>query len=87
MEKGQHVVKIHFDDKERAEAFVLWMCEAGEQDYFQAAEYGNFKSVNSFEYHMPQDERYPSNDKRRYKDSKFGGEDGLTIIAKDDKDE
>jgi len=84
METGKHTVKIHFDSEAAAQAFVLWMCEAGEQDYFQAAEYGQFESVNNFEYRIPQDERYPRDDERRYHGSKFGGEDGMTIIAKKD---
>lgn len=87
MEKGPYIVKIHFENEQKAKDFVKWMCNAGEQDYFMAAEYGNFKAVDAFEYHLPQDERYPSNDQRRYENSKFGGEDGLTIIAVEDTEE
>ncbi len=83
MKIGEHIVKIHFEDEQKAKDFVSWMCGSGEQQYFQAGDYGNISVVNSFEYHIPQDEQYAKNDKKRYENSKFGGEDGLTIIAVD----
>ena len=83
MSDQQHTVKIHFTDKKKAEGFLQWLCNSGEQDYFQQKEYGNIEVVSAFEYHAPQDEQYPKNDARRYANSKFGGEDGLTANAID----
>ena len=74
------IVKIHFKDEKRAKEFVSWMCEAGEQWWWQHCEDAGIEGSNDrFEYHTPQNKEYPINDERRYKDSKFGGEDGLTI--------
>ncbi len=49
-------ITIEFDSKKAAEHFAVWLCEAGEQDYWQWMEYreqeekGNITAVN-FDYH------------------------------------
>lgn len=83
MKKGPHVVRIHFEDEQKAKDFLRWLCNSGEQEYFQQEQYGNIKVVEAFDYLFPQDERFPRNDPRRFKGSKFGGEDGLTAVAVD----
>ena len=73
-------VKITFNSEKEGKDFVSWMCEAGEQWWWQHCEDAELKHNTRFIYHIPQNEEFPRNDKRRYKDSKFGGEDGLTIL-------
>jgi hypothetical protein len=45
-------VTIKFDNALQASAFMVWFCEAGEQDYFNFAEIieDEKKCVNSFSY-------------------------------------
>ena len=69
-------LKIDFDNEEVARHFGLWLCEAGEQDYWEWMKYreqeenGNITAIN-FHYSSPLDESFPANDKRRYKKAKF----------------
>mgnify|MGYP006921293864 CR=1 FL=1 len=75
------IVKIHFEDEQQAKNFVSWLCESGEQMYFQHLEDSGDNGVEQFHYHIPQATEFPFNDVKRYTNSKFGGEDGLQIIA------
>jgi len=79
MEK--HVVKIEFNNEETAKQFLSWMCDAGEQWWFQHCEDAGIENTTMFEYHHPQNKEFPHNDVKRYEGSKLGGEDGLTIKA------
>ena len=75
------IVKIHFENEEHAKNFVSWLCNSGEQMYFQHLEDSGDPGVDEFHYHIPQNTEFPFNDSKRYVDSKFGGEDGCTVIA------
>lgn len=49
---------IRFSNKEAARHFAVWLCEAGEQDYWQWMEYRERKengdiTVKTFDYHGP----------------------------------
>ncbi len=63
-------LKIEFDNDEALDHFALWLCEAGEQDYWtwmecrETEEAGPITAVN-FHYHL-EDPRYPKDDDRRY---------------------
>lgn len=54
-------VVIKFDNEEAAEHFITWLCESGEQDYWEWMRYreeeedGNITAVN-FEYHGGSDD-------------------------------
>jgi len=62
---------VEFDNQEALEHFALWLCESGEQDYWQWMEYreqeeaGN-TTATSFHYHGPEDETKAQNDPNRY---------------------
>ena len=50
--KSKHTVQIHFDNEKAAKGFLLWLCEAGEQDYWNWQQYreqeekGNITATN-----------------------------------------
>jgi hypothetical protein len=77
MSKTQLV--IEFQNEKAAQIFGTWLCELGEQDYWNWMEYreeeqeGNITAVQ-FEYYSPIDEKYAKNDEKRYKNSKFLGD-------------
>ena len=61
---------IEFDSKEAMEHFATWLCEQGEQDYWNWMEYREEEeegdiTVVSFKYHK-EDESFAENDPKRY---------------------
>jgi hypothetical protein len=61
-------LKIEFPSQKHLDHFTAWLCDGGgEQDFWMGGE----ENSVTFIYHHPQDERFPSNDKRRYAKSKF----------------
>ena len=62
---------IEFDSPEAARYFALWLCESGEQQYWQCMEVleegeeGNI-TATSFHYHGVEDETKAKNDPKRY---------------------
>lgn len=44
---------IEFDTQELLEGFASWLCNNGEQDYYQAQEFQNEPAVVLFDYHEP----------------------------------
>jgi hypothetical protein len=63
-----HTVKIEFDSEEKANGFLRWLCNSGEQEYFDQAQYGNIEVAEQIDYFQGGD--------------RFGGSDGLTAVAK-----
>lgn len=62
---------IRFETKEAAEHFALWLCEVGEQDYWNWMEYREQEdtrpiTATRFHYHGPEDETKARNDPKRY---------------------
>lgn len=43
-------VEIEFSSDEKAEAFLKWMCNSGEQDYWQALEDADQPMEDGFDY-------------------------------------
>lgn len=72
---------FEFENAQAAKHFALWLCEQGEQDYWdwmeerEQGEDGDITALR-FEYHSPQNEEFERNDERRYKGAKFLG-DGI----------
>ena len=64
-------LKIEFPSQEYLDAFTCWLCEEGEQDFWQWEEGKNNPRMVDFIYHHPQDEQFPKTDSRRYIPSKF----------------
>lgn len=59
-------LRIIFPTEEAKRIFAKWMCDGGgEQNYFDAMEDSATPSLR-IGYHGPEDDQYPSNDKRRY---------------------
>ena len=62
---------IKFDSEEAARHFALWLCESGEQEYWEwmrvreSEEPGDITAV-SFGYHGEEDESLPDDDPKRY---------------------
>ena len=62
---------IEFDNEESAKHFAIWLCEAGEQDYWhwmecrEEDEDGDI-TATSFHYHGEEDETKAQNDPDRY---------------------
>jgi hypothetical protein len=62
---------IRFANKKARDHFASWLCNAGEQDYWQAMEYreeeekGNI-TATSFHYHGEEDETKAEDDPKRY---------------------
>lgn len=69
-------LEIEFDNEDAARHFGLWLCESGEQQYWEWMEYreaeddGDITAI-LFHYHNPVDDAYPDNDPRHYAKSKF----------------
>lgn len=69
--KKEITLKIKFDTQEAAKHFALWLCESGEQQYFQWMEYreqeeeGDITAVQ-FHYHGKEDETKSEDDASRY---------------------
>ena len=63
-----HTVKIEFESEAKAKGFLQWLCNSGEQEYFQQGEYGNIEVADRIDYFQGT--------------GNFGGPDGLTAIAK-----
>jgi len=69
--KKKHVLKIEFDNKDALMHFATWLCEGGEQDYWQWMECredeedGNITAVQ-FHYHGKEDETKAETDTSRY---------------------
>src|SRR5665213_1327143 len=86
-------IQIQFANKKVADGFCEWLCNQGEQDYFNAMEYREKEedgdiTVVSFHYHGKEDETKAKNDPKRYLlhrvigfmgNTKYGGfmEDGI----------
>lgn len=78
-EKSKVRLTFEFDNEEAARHFALWLCEAGEQDYWEwmkhrEGEESGVVTATQFHYHHPVDDQYPPNDARRFKDAKFLGD-------------
>jgi hypothetical protein len=64
-------ITIKFASEEAAQHFALWLCERGEQEYWDWMRYreeeeeGNI-TATSFEYHGPEDESKAKTDASRY---------------------
>lgn len=67
-------ITVKFATKEAAHHFALWLCESGEQSYWDWMRYreeeeesatGDITAV-SFHYHGPEDETKERNDPARY---------------------
>ena len=62
---------IEFDNQEAAHHFAIWLCESGEQEYWQWMEYreeddeGDI-TATSFHYHGSEDETKEETDPERY---------------------
>lgn len=63
---------IEFDNQEAAHHFAIWLCESGEQQYWEWMGYreedeedGNI-TATSFDYHGPEDETKTEADPERY---------------------
>jgi hypothetical protein len=66
---------IEFDNQEAAHHFAIWLCESGEQEYWQWMEAreeddepgeGEDITATSFHYHGPEDETKAQTDSERY---------------------
>ena len=64
---------MEFDNQEALEHFASWLCESGEQDYWQwmevreeEEEEGNITALE-FHYHGPEDETKTQDDPARYR--------------------
>lgn len=79
-------LKIEFENEKAAEHFTKWLSGQGEQDYWNWMHYREVEEEGDitarFIYHHPQNENFAQNDSKRYKNSKFCGPDGLTILTK-----
>ena len=70
-EPKETIIQIKFANEEAAMHFATWLCEAGEQDYWQwqecreEDEEGDITAI-SFHYHGPEDETKAQDDKARY---------------------
>jgi len=65
------ILKIEFDNQKILEHFAIWLCEAGEQDYFNWMEFRESEeegdiTVIEFNYHGPEDESKAKDDPERY---------------------
>lgn len=76
---------IKFDSQKALDQFAEWLCEGGEQDYWNWMDCRDDPETATFIYNHPQDEQFPKNDKRRYQASKFCN--GNVIFAPNQKKE
>lgn len=64
-------IKIKFANSEAAKNFAVWLCESGEQQYWEwmscveEREEGDI-TATSFHYHGVEDESLPENNAKRY---------------------
>lgn len=64
-------LKIEFASQKALEHFASWLCESGEQEYWQwmetreSEEDGNI-TATEFDYHGPEDETKAEDDPKRY---------------------
>ena len=70
---------IEFGSPEAAEHFAVWLSGQGEQDYWAWMEYREQEELGDitatiFDYFSGQDESFPANDARRYKNAVFLGD-------------
>lgn len=71
MKNKKTVLKIEFANKKVARHFASWLCEMGEQEYWEWMKYrekeesGDITAV-SFEYHGPEDKTKNLDDPKRY---------------------
>lgn len=64
-------LKIEFDNQEALNNFAIWLCEYGEQQYWNCMELveedsEEITTVLKFEYHEILDRSLPTNDPKRY---------------------
>lgn len=72
-DKENNDLVIKFPSKEALMHFASWLCEAGEQDYWNWMEYREQEeegdiTVRSFHYHGEEDETKAQDDSARYKE-------------------
>lgn len=65
------ILKIEFANKEASDHFALWLCESGEQTYWDWMEVREEEDENditalNFHYHGKEDETKAQNDPARY---------------------
>jgi hypothetical protein len=60
-----HELRIIFPTEEAKRLFALWLCNSGEQHYFDAMQDSQTPSLR-IGYHGPEDDRYSDSDARRY---------------------
>ena len=66
-------ISIKFANEEAAHHFAIWLCESGEQSYWEWMEYREQKedgdiTATSFHYHGEEDETKAQTDPARYKE-------------------
>ena len=71
MSKEKHSITIEFSNAEASDHFATWLCESGEQEYWQWMEYREQEesgdiTATSFHYHGPEDESKAKDDASRY---------------------
>jgi|CXWL01.1.fsa_nt_gi hypothetical protein len=66
-------LKIEFPSQEALKEFTTWLCESGEQSYWEWMDNQDEERIYKvdFEYHHPQQEQYPQNDPRRFEGASF----------------
>lgn len=72
-----------FTNKETKDHFCTWLCESGEQDFFQWMEVQTPDKSYSVKYHA-EDESYGRGDSRRY--GPFLGE-GVVMVIQEERDD
>jgi hypothetical protein len=69
--KKKKEITIRFDNEKAAHHFAIWLCESGEQEYWEWMRYreeeedGNITAV-SFDYHGEEDKTKKHSDPKRY---------------------
>jgi len=83
------IIQIKFANPKAARHFALWLCESGEQDYWNWQEYreedeeGDI-TATEFHYHGEEDETKAKDDPKRY--GKFMGDNIIrTTVGRLDK--
>lgn len=65
--KKKVILKIEFDNQELLDDFARWLCNSGEQQYWEYAKYGHSDMIiTEFNYHGPEDETKAKDDEDRY---------------------
>lgn len=69
--KNKTKITIEFDNKKSAHHFAVWLCESGEQNYFNWMEVSEEEedgdiTATQFHYHGAEDESKAQSDPKRY---------------------